>query len=217
MVKSPDDPNRSEKNKRHWLDHAAVWAASGAALAAAAAAAVGAWQGWIATQGVTEARRANEIAIRPYIKVDLLPDTFAIGPISSRGGTVMSIQFTIENTGKLPAPATIQASIGWQASHHPLDRNAFRSYEGLGQRFLFPNQESGRITKYTNVLSDGELIDLKNGAGRSFYISAQVLYGPDKQHLEDRAVQICMVFPINDSMRLGPAEPCPEEDSNYAR
>lgn len=223
MVEIPDNSNGSSNNKRHWHDHAAVWAAVAAALAAAVAAGAGAWQGLVANQGVVQARIANEIATRPYIKIDILPESFAIGTVPQRGGSVMSIQFTITNTGKLPAPVRVQTATSWQSVKHQLDQSTLRSYSNLGQRFLFPEQDSGRFTSYTNGLSDGEMLDLKANSSRQFYIRVMALYGPDEQHLGERSVLICNAYQINwngEGYSLGAGETDPGSDNegcNQAR
>src|SRR5262249_3461487 len=149
-----------------------------------------------------------------YVKIDLMPETFAIGPVPGRGGSPMSMQFKVTNTGKLPANASIQATASWESLKHPADRQALRSSNNLGNRFLFADQDSGMLTAYTNGLSDGELLDLKANTARSFYIRAEVLYGPDAYHLAERAARICYNYLIvwdGSRYTLGAGGPDPEE------
>jgi hypothetical protein len=69
MSDTPKNANGAEDQKRHWLDHAAVWVASAAALAAAAAAGVAAWQAHIANQQLAVARDTEGRQLRAYLYV----------------------------------------------------------------------------------------------------------------------------------------------------
>ncbi len=73
MADVPQNANGSNQPKRHWLDHAAVWAASAAALAAAAAAGVGAWQASIANKQLVVAKDTEVRQLRAYLYVRRFP------------------------------------------------------------------------------------------------------------------------------------------------
>ena len=68
MSDTPKNANGAEDQKRHWLDHAAVWVAS-AAAAAAAAAGVAARQAHIANQQLAVARDTEVRQLRAYLYV----------------------------------------------------------------------------------------------------------------------------------------------------
>ena len=67
MIETPDQTTGPNNQKRHWHDHAAVWAAVAAAFAAAAAA--GAWQGSIANQQLVVAKDTEFRQLRAYLYV----------------------------------------------------------------------------------------------------------------------------------------------------
>jgi hypothetical protein len=69
VPKTPKNPGSTREQTRHWLDHAAVWAASAAALAAAVAAGVGAWQAYIANQQLAVSKDTEQRQLRPYLYV----------------------------------------------------------------------------------------------------------------------------------------------------
>jgi hypothetical protein len=234
MVESPDDPNRSENNKRHWLDHAAVWAASAAALAAGAAAAVGAWQGWIANQGLIEVRKANEIAIRPYIKVTLKPETFIMhySPTAiSNGnpGDASGVKFQVQNIGKLPGLAYIQSAATWNGRGHQEDEKSWPSIGVVARTFLFPGNTGKEFFSQGLALTKGQLADMAGGG--TFYVMVDVLYGPSKNTelygaSRDYETKVCTAFLIQgvtdpsgaSEIRLsGEGSPCQTSGSNYAQ
>lgn len=111
----PDEESEGARAERHRSAERRHWffekIGGSVALGFTAIAAIGAILSAIAgfraydaaNRAVQAALDANQIAIRPYIKIDLLPDTFEI--TSSPIGRSLAMQFTIENTGKLPAPA----------------------------------------------------------------------------------------------------------------
>jgi hypothetical protein len=72
MPETPENPD-SNSNKRHWLDHAAVWAAAAAALAAAAAAGAGTWQGIIANQQLAVSKDTEIRQLRAYLHIRYFP------------------------------------------------------------------------------------------------------------------------------------------------
>jgi hypothetical protein len=73
MPETPENDDSSNGNRRHWLDHAAVWAATAAALAAAAAAGVGSWQGIIANQQLAVSKDTEIRQLRAYLYVRHYP------------------------------------------------------------------------------------------------------------------------------------------------
>jgi hypothetical protein len=179
------------------------------------------WNVCVATRQWSVMNETNQINTRPYIKIELIPESFAVNVSPSPGGSAgIIMQFAIENTGKLPAPADIQGSILWSGRSH---QKGQWSFNNLGKRFLFPSQDSVRFIAYAaNELTPGELLDLKGGGnGNSLYVSAMVLYGPDAQHLGDRATRICTQYPFGFTdgqfKLLAVGEPCTDPDSNYAR
>ena len=181
------------------------------------------------TPGATRSAGATPIAGtaapngtgRSYIKIAMLPNTFSLMP--RVGGNEMSMQFTIANTGKLPAPAHVQGEILWSGANH--ERGPW-TLDSLGERFLFPEQDGGQFSIKSPVISDGQLIDLKSNTSRSVYVTVQVLYGPNPSQLEERATQICTVHPLKwdgSQYSLEAGKLCPDgtvypgEPSNYAK
>lgn len=234
MVESADNPDRLEASKRHWLDHAAVWAASAAALAAGAAAAVGAWQGWIANQGLVEVRKANEIAIRPYIKITLKPETFIIhySPAVGAGGVAgnsSGVKFLVQNIGKLPGLAYIQSAATWNGRGHQGDEKSWPSVGVVARTFLFPDSEGKEFVSDGLALTKGQMADMAGGG--TFYVMVDVLYGPSKNTelygaSREYETKVCTAFLIQgitdpsgaSEIRLsGEGSPCNTNGSNYAQ
>src|ERR1035441_9266500 len=102
----------------------------------------------------SEAHRSNTLTLqaietntRPFIKVDFKPETFALRPAEEDSfQNTVSIQFTIENTGKLPAPARVQAGAEWETSERSKAPDKPTPNSNVGSRFLFPQQDSGLLT-----------------------------------------------------------------------
>ena len=164
-----------------------------------------------ANRAVEAALAANEIAIRPYIKIDLSPDSFKVAPRAD--GLEMSMQFSIENIGKLPAPANVGGEILWSGFNH--ERGPW-SFAKLSELFLFPNQNSPTFTVKSPVISEGQIADLKTHGNRSAYVTIQVLYGPDQRHWTDRFVRICTLYPIKwdgNQFSLDVGDTCPDDSS----
>ena len=216
MVESPDNPSPSTNYQRHWLDHAAVWAAGAAALAAAAAAAVGAWQGWIANQGLAEAQKANEIAIRPYVKIIFRPETFIVQ--KSGEGDSRNIKFEVGNTGKLPGLVTLISTLGWQGRGH----NRQPEMEGrfmAGKVFVFPDQHDIELESTGLSITEGQITDwLAHPDEGKVYATIKATYGNAWE------TEVCTIFPIrveNGAIRLSNStRPCEEDGGgpyNYAK
>ena len=225
MVETPDNaPN--PKNNKHWLDHAAVFAAALAALAAAGAAGVGVWQASIS-------RQANEIAIRPYIKVTLKPETFimhyspAVG--SSDAGDTKGVKFLVQNIGKLPGLAYVQSAATWNGRGHPGDEKSWPSIGVVARAFLFPSDKGTEFDSQWLALTKGQLADMASGG--TYYVMVDVLYGPSKNTelygaSREFETKVCTAFQIQaitepngaSEFRLsGEGSPCNANESNYAQ
>jgi hypothetical protein len=114
-----DDESEEARNERHRCAERRQWAfeklggsialvfatIAGGGAVASATASFGAWNA--ANDAVRAALTANEINIRPYIKITLEPETFRMP-----GGF---IKFKIGNTGRLPEMAYIRRAVDWQA------------------------------------------------------------------------------------------------------
>ncbi len=128
MVKTPKNPDRTKQQQRHWLDHAAVWAAGAAAFAAAAAAGVGAWQANISNQQLAVAKDTEQRQLRAYIGVS--PDKI----IQIRDGT-WAIQIAAHNYGQTPA-RSVQINGGWELLDFPKSQEKVSA-----QHFLYARTE----------------------------------------------------------------------------
>jgi hypothetical protein len=168
-------------------------------------------------------RRVIETNIRTYITINILADAFAVKrlqPEKGGGSERMTVELTIENTGKLPAPARVQAGVDWQsAGHQRASTNAPQATSNIGQRYLFPSQDSGRFTVMTNELAVGDIAELRAAGFKRFYVAIWVGYGafPNPASYETR---VCNTYPIEgpfEALRLGQGEPCGDESSNSAR
>lgn len=98
----------------------------------------------------------NEIITRPYVKIDLKPETFSTERQNpNTPGRYLSIQFSIENTGRLPALTNVQVGLVWETRNRQRPHKPSSS-SGVGRRFLFPQQDSGLFTAYSDSpLTDG--------------------------------------------------------------
>jgi hypothetical protein len=164
------------------------------------------------------ARAANEIAIRPYIKVSISPSSFAMRSRPTGGKPVMAIQFNIEDIGKLPALARAEANVDWEMEGRSLPKN-FGPTGNMGQIFLFPQDNSGNIIAYGAELNEGDLINLKNAKHGSVFVTVSILYGPDNDSARYET-RICTVYPTlieDNAIRLDRGERCPQDGSNYAK
>jgi hypothetical protein len=205
-----------------WVDYLGVWIAL-ATLIVASCAAIGAgFAAYFTYRQWDTATRTLEAAVRPYLKVDFLPDSFAMQRHPNGGGQVMSIQFTIENTGKLPAPARVQAGVAWESRTHTRAPNEPAGTNNVGQRYLFPKQESGRFTAYSKDLTAGDLAQLRANDFRRLLVAVWIGYG-EFPNSASREIRACTVYQIEgpfEAMRLGIGEPCPDnypnEPKNFA-
>jgi hypothetical protein len=226
MPESPNGAGKSEQQQRHWHDHAAVWAAIAAALAAVAAAGAGTYQGYVGNRALDIARKANENAIRPYIKVKLEPESFIIHIPAANDVPV--VEFKIENIGKLPALVWVQSAANWNDRGHPADDKQWPATDVSARMFLFPGSESPDIKGKFVDFTPGQLADI-SGSGH-YYAMVDVLYGPSKNietsgPSRDYETKVCTVFNIKRdnlsggvvAITLGDGEPCPSDGSNYAK
>ena len=170
MAESPNDSNFCKNNKRHWLDYAAVWAASFAALAASAAAGVGAWQAWIA-------RDSEQRQLRAYIYVLPSITDFSVGkkPYASitikNGGQTPAYDFNVsmnEDIRPFPQRESLKG-IGTQPSA------LTQTSDGIGA-FLYQSHEYVVSMPPVNALSRQDYDDVIKGTERRFYVWGRVLY-----------------------------------------
>jgi hypothetical protein len=90
---------------------------------------------------------------------------------------------------------------------------------GLGERFVFPGETTDLINVYSNILTEGDLLNFRNSDYRALFVSARVLYGPEDE-LEKFQAQICTMYEITgpiESLGLEKPKPCPGNRSNNAR
>jgi hypothetical protein len=159
------------------------------------------------------AREANEINIRPYIKINFLPETFTFTPN-------VAIKFTIENIGKLPGYARVATGFTWVTRNHPRPDNTPQATLGVGARFLFPDSKGATFT-LTTKLSPRQIADLQSAEddGRRLYFLVRVQYGPESE--ESRyGTQVCNNYQLSDggiNTRLDEESLCTGEDLNYAK
>lgn len=219
MVETPNGPGKPDQQKPRWHDSATIWSVIVATIVAAIAAGASAYQGYAANQALDISRKANEIAIRPYIKITFDPSNFDLTQVTRDPGRRFRIKFTIENTGKLPAMASVQSGAIWVGKGHPQLPHTPAPIRLVGRRFLFPGGEadgSPTFDAYTDQPTDGEIVDLKGGSSNTFLAIAWVGYGISNSF----QTQVCNVYSlliVNEHFQLGDEEPCPEPDSNYAK
>jgi len=168
-------------------------------------------------------RQAIELNTRPYVKVIFEPTTFALDrkiPSGVANPQTMSIQFSIKNTGKLPACASVQANATWESPSKRREPHAPAANNALGRRFIFPDQENGYLTAYdTRGMTAGDLVNLQNDKKGVFYVAVDVFYGLSCEQ-RPYVTRTCTAYPIHfeegHSPTLEAGEPC-DENSNYAK
>jgi hypothetical protein len=220
----PDDESEEARNERHRSAERRQWAfeklggsialvfiaIAGGGAVASAIASFGAWNA--ANDAVRAALTANEINVRPYIKITLEPETFRM-PISGAG--FRGVKFKIGNTGRLPGMAYIRSAVDWQSQGHQRQEGQWPSIAHVLDIFLFPEQTSPDLSSDTLSITGDQLQDLSREPGRFFYVMVDILYGP-KREFETR---VCSTFILSgiDELRLSDGHPCTDKDSNFAK
>ena len=209
------------KKQRDWVDLLGIWIAAGTFIAAVGAAIAASLAAYFTYGQWDAATRTLEATVRPYVKINVLPDTFAVQNIPEAGGRErISVQFSIENTGKFPAPARIQYGLDWQsAGHQRTSSGTPQTTAALGARYLFPNQDSGHFRAFSNELNVGDLAELRADGFKNFWIAIWVGYGPfpNSASYETRICNFYRVTGPFEVLRLEGGEPCPDQQSNSAR
>jgi hypothetical protein len=179
-----------------------------------------------ANQAVKTALEANQISIRPYIKVKFEPETFVLHKTGDGSGDLKAIKFLVQNVGKLPGLASIISGATWNGRGHQQDEKHIDSLGVVGRVFLFPENEGTEFTSYELSMTKGNIADLADGA--RFYVMVDVLYGPSKNievygPSKDFETKVCTVYrvtgpaPGSDAISLTGGDPCSSEGSNYAK
>ena len=171
---------------------------------------------------------SNRINTRPYIKVLMAPGTFVIHKAGDGARDSRSLQFVVQNIGRLPGLAAITSAVNWEGRGHPRDDKSWPSIGVVGRIFLFPDNNQGVVFSSQPLdLTKGQLTDLADGD--KFFVMVDVLYGPSKNvelygPSRDYETKVCTVYrltgpaPGSDEIRLtGDGYPCPSEGSNYAK
>jgi hypothetical protein len=230
----PGDEREETRNERHRSAERRHWtfekiggsialiftAIAAAGAVASAVASFGAWKA--ANDAVHAAFNANEIAIRPYIKITLKPSTFniRISPDRDYRNDLAGVKFRVENIGKTPALVYVESSSNWSGRGHASDENNWPSTEVVGRKFIFPEDKETELTSYVSAFTTGQLADL--ATDDKFYVMVDVRYGPLKNGFPSDIYEtrVCTVFKMKrdaNLVTLGDDYPCPSEDSNRAK
>src|ERR1700730_16269933 len=171
---------------------------------------------------VNAAIKANEIILRPYIKIILEPSTFniRISPDRDYRNDLAGVKFCVENIGKTPALIYVESSSNWSGRGHASDENNWPSIAVVGRKFIFPEDKETEFTSYVSAFTPGQLADL--ATDDKFYVMVDVRYGPLKNGFPSdiHEPRVCTVFKMKrdaNLVTLGDDYPCPNEDSNHAK
>jgi hypothetical protein len=182
-VETPNGVGKPQHQKRHWHDHAAVWAAIAAALAAVAAAAAGTFQGVVADKALAIAREANVVAkdterrqLRAYAYISPTLPTL-------QKGKPVDLEFTIKALGPTLA-YDVLTTINVGESGDGLQSNEYYAAHPLTDRcadfatILDPSVKDGRkvhLPLTTFSVTDDTLTALKTPSSR-LYILGEMRY-----------------------------------------
>jgi hypothetical protein len=98
----------------------------------------------------TAAREANEINIRPYIKINFLPETFTFK-------LNVAIKFTIENIGKLPGYVRVATGFTWVTRNHPRPENTPKQHSASEPDFCFQTRKALPLLSQQKISVRGKL------------------------------------------------------------
>jgi hypothetical protein len=175
MPETPENPDSSDNDKRHWLDHAAVWAAAAAALAAATAAGVGTWQGIIANQQLAVSKDTELRQLRAYVLP--IPD---VEPFKKGQNPVVTMKFhEIGSTPAYDIHATAQGGI-FRFFPFLSDRELAAADVRVSQEYkaaLYPTSDDDLLIRYEVAAPIDELYDaVYDGKSIRFGLTGEVTY-----------------------------------------
>lgn len=202
----------THQRHRCLVDFLTVFGAIGATIAASFAAYY-TYQQWQASEKTLQA------TIRPYIKVELKPETFEIRKPPQGSRDAICVNFTIENTGKLPALLNTMAGVEWSPSSEGRNGNWPKASRGYGGSvYLFEKQNIEPALACSRELTPGEMDDFKNAKNRDIIAGIKVLYSiPSSNDHDPFVTKICTEFHLQDGPLLhlsGPGGPCGNGESN---
>ena len=181
MSKAPRNSSGTDRQQRHWLDHAAVWAAGAAALAAAAAAGVGAWQASIANEQLAIAKDAEIRQLRAYVGITIPQDGPALHPLLPP--LIPAVHLSIKNYGQTPAYKVTHDS-GLSIRAYPLPRDNKYTIDDIplstvpNPITVFPGaiDPIGISLLLMRALTDREIGLIQNGKSARLYAWGTVNY-----------------------------------------
>jgi len=236
----PDEESESARTERHRRAERRHWTfekiGGSFALIFTAVAACGAivsafaayWAYKETGRTAKAAIEANQIAIRPYIKVKLEPESFALNTVSNGVSDFRSVKFLIQNIGRLPGLVWVQSAINWDGRGHQGNELNWPSIGIVARVFLFPEEKGTEFGSEPLSITKGQITDMAMGGAR-LYVLVDALYGPST-NIElhgpstDYETKVCSSYLLK-----GPAAgtgvlsldseatPCPSEGSNYAK
>jgi hypothetical protein len=160
-----------------------------------------------------------QATIRPFLKVKFEPSSFSV----QNGKPCMD--FSVENTGKLPAFATVNTGLAWEAPSHSRGRGNPQATSTVGSRYVFEGEKGDPFHSCGQQLSDGELLDLKNGIGQQtsrVFIAVVAIYGASSDIIHTGfpyETHVCNTYQVEgaDGLRLRLGGTCPEGDDAPAK
>lgn len=217
MTWHPEEHRHRVIERRYWF--LTVLLTSVAAVGAVVSAIYG-WRAVIAANRSAEAARVqNETSVRPYVKITFDPKSFAIRPQPLSGQPALSIQFSVDNYGKLPALLRIQSGMNWYDAHHTRQPNLPQATSNVGQRFVFASDEKEPLTAYSEPLGVGDLVDLGEVGRRELEVIVSCLYGPPPDFARYET-STCVAYSIvgnGRDLHLVNGASCPDDRKSYMR
>jgi hypothetical protein len=166
---------------------------------------------------------SNRISTRPYIKITMKPEAFAIHTAGDTKGDFPGIKFRMENTGKLPGLVFVQSSASWGYAGRSGDDKNWPSIGIMARKFVFSGPDETEFPSYLLGFTKGQLADI--ATGDRYFVMLNAIYGPSKKAelsgpSDEYQTKVCTVFQVRrdgDVVKLDDGEPCPSEGSNYAK
>jgi hypothetical protein len=231
----PDEEGASARAERHRLAERSHWKfekiGGSIALFLTAVAAIGAIASAIAAfhaydaanRAVDAATTANQINSRPYVKVVFHPETFRMHVPDPVSGDTPTVAFRLKNIGKLPGLVWVQSAVNWNGRGHSADDKGWPDIGIVARVFLFPDDDVPIFWSPAFSFTQGQLSDV--ATGDQYYVMIYALYGPSKDirmtgPSREYETKVCTAFQMQrsaDAITLGAGDPCPSQDSNYAR
>ncbi len=176
-------------------------------------------QCWVYLRQAEIMRENIEATVRPYVAVSIDPRSIRFHQDPSNKGQRLCVDFTVINTGKLPAYTIIQVGVDWETRKHPI-RRPFAVGNQVGVRYLFEGENSGAIPACSEELSEGQVVDIKAPDLRSLSVGVLALYGKISSYsassydlpYRTRSCKLYSIAGVGENLKLERETVCPRDN-----